>query len=72
MEFAVSVDEPAKVWRAEIRIPLTAIGDTRPQAGTRWRANFYRHDRRHKAGLAFSPTLNPSFHTPDRFGWLEF
>jgi len=24
-----------------------------------------------KAGLAFSPALTGTFHTPERFGWLE-
>lgn len=72
MEYAVKIDEPAKVWRVEARIPLASISETKPQPGTRWRANFYRHDRKHSTGLAFSPVLKPSFHTPDRFGWLEF
>ena len=31
-----------------------------------------RYDRKHGTGLAFSPVLKPSFHTPERFGWLEF
>jgi len=71
-EHAVTIDEPAKVWRVEIRIPWSALCDEKPQPGTKWRANFYRHDKQHIAGLAFSPTLKPSFHTPERFGWLEF
>ena len=45
---------------------------TAPQAGTRWRANLYRLDRANKAALASNPVLAGSFHTPDRFGWLEF
>ena len=69
---AVSVDETAKVWRAEIRIPLKSLADTAPAAGTRWRINLYRHDAAAKVGLAFSPTLRGTFHTPQRFGWLEF
>lgn len=72
MQSAVSVDETAKVWRAEIRIPLKSLADTAPAAGTRWRINLYRHDAAAKAGLAFSPTLRGTFHTPQRFGWLEF
>lgn len=72
MEYAVKVDEAAKVWRVEVRIPLTSLSDVKPQPGTRWRANFYRYDRKHGTGLAFSPVLKPSFHTPERFGWLEF
>lgn len=71
-ESAVTIDEEIKVWRVEVRLPLSALCDKPPQQGTRWRLNLYRYDREHKAGLAFSPTLNRTFHTPERFGWLEF
>jgi hypothetical protein len=43
-----------------------------PVAGTKWRINLYRGDRANKAGLAWNPCLAPSFHTPERFGVLEF
>lgn len=72
MQWKVRVDTAKKVWTTEVRIPLAAFGDTLPQAGTRWRANLYRIDRAHQAFLASNPVLNGSFHTPDRFGWLEF
>ena len=55
-----------------MRIPLRALGGEPVTAGTRWRANFYRIDRANRAFLASSPTLQGSFHTPARFGWLEF
>ena len=69
MESAVSIDEAAKVWRVEVRIPMKSLAP--PAAGTRWRLNLYRHDAAAKAGLAFSPVLTGTFHTPERFGWLE-
>jgi predicted TIM-barrel fold metal-dependent hydrolase len=72
MEWQVRVDRANKVWSAEVRIPLAALSDTPPHAGTRWRANLYRIDRAHKAFLASNPVLSGSFHTPERFGWLEF
>jgi hypothetical protein len=72
MESAVSVDADKKVWRAEVRIPLSAISETAPVAGARWRLNLYRHDKANGVFLAFSPTLTRSAHTPDKFGWLEF
>jgi predicted TIM-barrel fold metal-dependent hydrolase len=72
MESAVTIDEAAKVWRVEVRIPLKSLAATAPSAGTRWRINLYRHDAAAKAGLAFSPVLTGTFHTPARFGWLEF
>jgi predicted TIM-barrel fold metal-dependent hydrolase len=72
MESTVIVDADAKVWRVEARIPLESLSSTKPQAGSRWRLNFFRHDRHHNAGLAFSPTLARTFHVPERFGWLVF
>ncbi len=72
MESSVSIDEPAKMWRLEVRIPLKSLSSAPPQAGTRWRLNLFRHDTASNAGLAFSPALTGTFHTPERFGWLEF
>jgi predicted TIM-barrel fold metal-dependent hydrolase len=72
MESAVTVDETARVWRVEVRIPLRSLAAEKPTANTRWRINFYRHDTANRGFLAFSPTLTNTFHTPERFGWLEF
>jgi predicted TIM-barrel fold metal-dependent hydrolase len=72
MEWRVKVDEARKVWTCEARIPLKSLSETPPQAGTRWRANLYRLDRANKAALASNPVLAGTFHTPERFGWLEF
>ncbi len=69
---AVKVDASAKVWDCEVRIPLSALSTDAPVAGTKWRINLYRGDRANKAGLAWNPCLAPSFHTPERFGVLEF
>lgn len=71
-ESAVVIDEAAGVWRVESRIPLSSLASEPPRPGSRWRINLYRHDAAHAAGLALSPTLEPSFHVPGRFGWLEF
>lgn len=72
MEWKVRVDRRKRVWRCEARIPLESLSGTRPVAGTRWRANLYRIDRANRAFLASNPLLSGSFHTPERFGWLEF
>ncbi len=72
MQSAAKIDPVNKVWRVEVRIPLQALAETRPQPGTRWKLNLYRHDKASSSGLAFSPTLTGTFHTPARFGWLEF
>ena len=72
LESAVSVDEAAHVWRVEVRIPLRNLAEAAPQPGARWRINLFRHDTAGGGFLAFSPTLTGTFHTPERFGWLEF
>ena len=72
MESAVTVDDAAHVWRAEIRIPVKALAAAPLQPGTRWRINLFRHDTATQGFLAFSPTLTATFHTPERFGWIEF
>jgi predicted TIM-barrel fold metal-dependent hydrolase len=66
------VDPTNGVWTCVMRIPLTALASNHPAAGTRWRINLYRCDRANAASLAFRPTLADSFHTPERFGMLEF
>lgn len=72
MQWKVRVDERRKVWTCEVRIPMKSLSESPASVGTRWKANFYRIDRAAKVFLAMNPTLNGSFHTPDRFGWLEF
>ncbi len=71
-DFSVVIDETAKVWCVEARIPLLALAEHTPRAGDRWKINLFRHDRADGAYLAMSPTLVGSFHTPERFGWIEF
>ena len=69
---AVRVNDQAKTWVCEVRIPLKALGAPQPEKGTRWRLNLYRGDHANNAFLAWNPTLDGSFHVPERFGWLEF
>ena len=71
-ESAVRVDDLSKKWVCEMRVPLTALAATAPQAGNRWRLNLYRCDRAHHAQIAWRPTLQGTFHAPERFGILEF
>ncbi len=69
---AIHVDNKAKVWRCEMRIPLAGLSATAPQASTEWLLNLYRADRANRAFLALRPTLIGSFHAPERFGMLRF
>ena len=69
---AVKVDKQARRWTCEMRIPLRSLASTKPRAGTQWRLNFFRCDRANDAFLAWNPALTGSFHTPEKFGVLEF
>jgi hypothetical protein len=58
-----------------MRIPWAALGGA-PKPGARWRANLFRCIGADptRGYLAWQPTLTaePSFHVPQRFGWLQF
>ena len=59
-----------------MRVPWGAFGVGVPRAGERWRVNLFRcagaGERR--GYLAWQPTHTPepSFHVPEKFGWLLF
>jgi hypothetical protein len=64
-----------KGWCAELALPLRSLAAELPVVGTRWRVNFCRIDRPpgvERELTAWSPTGRANFHTPERFGWLEF
>jgi len=69
---AVRVDRKARRWTCEMRIPLKSLGGIAPRTGVQWRLNFFRCDRANNAFLAWSPALTGTFHTPEKFGVLEF
>ena len=71
-ESATRVDEKRHRWTVEMKIPLSALGQTKPSPGVPWRINLFRCDYANKAFLAFNPALTGTFHTPARFGLLEF
>jgi hypothetical protein len=62
-------------WCAEMAIPFRSLIAEPPRPGARWRANFCRIDRPpgvERELSAWSPPGRGSFHTPERFGWVEF
>jgi predicted TIM-barrel fold metal-dependent hydrolase len=69
---AVKINKRRNVWTAEWRMPLEVLSSSKPQPGMRWRLNLYRCDRANRASLGWSPVLTGSFHTPAKFGLLEF
>jgi len=70
-ESAVKIDRKAQVWTCEMRIPIEALSSATPTVGTEWRLNLFRCDRAHNAALALRPTLQGTFHVPERFGILK-
>lgn len=84
MRTAVHVDgDPAlpdsvdKGWTVEIALPwqdFCTAPHLPPRPGDRWRMNLYRIDRAPQGDeySAWSPPGRDAFHTPERFGWLEF
>jgi hypothetical protein len=72
---AANSSDQDEFWQVEVRIPFSDLGQSTPQAGDTWRANFYRFNRQKGLPveqLSWSPTLYPGFHEPTRFGYLTF
>lgn len=70
-----AVSRHAGGWCAELAFPLASLTSPPPRSGARWRVNFCRIDRPpgvDRELTAWSPPGRGSFHTPERFGYLEF
>jgi hypothetical protein len=82
LKWGVKIDgtvdgEPGdRKWTCEIAFPLAdaiTAPNIPPRDGDRWKMNLYRVENKpEKAGLAWSPTLKPDFHVPQRFGDIIF
>lgn len=62
-------------WCAELAIPFRSLIAEPPLPGTKWRANFCRIDRPpnvERELTAWSSPGRANFHTPERFGFVEF
>jgi cellulose/xylan binding protein with CBM9 domain len=81
--WAVKVDGTVKIssdkdrgWAVELSMPLqeaVTAANFPPKEGDKWRLNLYRIEQRPLAeNTAWSPTLTPSYHTPERFGEISF
>ena len=70
-----SVEKTASAWTVEMAIPFASLGPFVPAPGKSWRANFHRIDRPKNSQWelsAWSPTGQPLFHVPEKFGFLDF
>ncbi len=74
------IDEKKRVWFGEMKIPMASINGPdgqpfRPRAGAELRVNFYRlqgppNAQGKRAGIAWQPTGQPSYHVPEAFGHM--
>src|SRR6266496_4603479 len=75
LERSVHIDEPRRLWVAELAIPLRSI-TAKLVSGPIWRANFYRVEGRMEPRryMAWQPTHTPqpNFHIPEAFGSMHF
>jgi hypothetical protein len=72
-EHTVRIDRANHVWYAAIKIPMKAIDSRQPAAGNTFRVNLFLSQgppNRHKE-LTWQPTMNKTFHVPERFSLLE-
>lgn len=72
-ESKVNIDSKKKLWHCAMRIPWKSVDDVPAAAGREYRANFYRIEGAppNRIFVTWSPTGNPSFHTPSAFGLLK-
>lgn len=66
------VDDKAKVWYGEMKIPLSSLDVAAPKTGQQMRVNFFRMQGppSDQIGIAWQPTNNRSYHVPEAFGRL--
>ena len=64
------IDEAKKIWYGEMRVPISSIDTNPPKPGTEMRINFYRLQGPppKRTFIAWQPTGNPNYHTPEAFG----
>jgi Carbohydrate family 9 binding domain-like len=76
-DHATQVNSEAKIWTAEMRIPIRSMG-AQIVPGVDWRINFFRADGvgsdEQRSLLSWAPLqiANRSFHQPESFGILRF
>ncbi|MEO8127768.1 MAG: carbohydrate-binding family 9-like protein [Bryobacteraceae bacterium] len=69
------IDDKAKIWYGEMKIPLASLTANTPKPGDEMRINFYRMQgppKPERIGVAWQPTNDRSYHVPEAFGRLVF
>jgi hypothetical protein len=66
------LDKARKVWYGEMQIPIASVTDKPVKADDEMRINFYRiQAAKPRKFIAWQPTGNPSYHTPESFGRIR-
>lgn len=71
IQVAVRIAREKKIWYGCMQIPFPCIEKVQPAAGNTLRINFFRSQGPKHVELAWRPSLQPSFHVPERFGTLR-
>jgi len=75
MKSRVSLNEPEKIWTAELALPMHSLTDHFDPAVS-WRVNFFRvegaTEPRFYAAWQATQTPQPNFHVPEAFAPLRF
>jgi hypothetical protein len=70
---AARIDPATKIWYGAMRIPFSALQSRPPAVGDKFRINLFPSQGPPPNGIevVWQPTLNHTFHTPERFGLLR-
>lgn len=75
MRVVVNLNEPSRVWTADLAIPMVALTPHFDPARS-WRVNFFRCEgiepQRFYSAWQPTGTPEPNFHLPEKFGLLRF
>ncbi|MFW6108444.1 MAG: carbohydrate-binding family 9-like protein, partial [bacterium] len=66
----VAVSKGQRAWFIEMAFPFAAFAEA-PRAGERWRFNIGREEKPSRENSSWAP-VGGRFHSPGKFGWLEF
>jgi hypothetical protein len=72
-QVAARIDRKNKIWYGAMKIPWSALDESRAAPGKTFRVNFFRSQGplTTRKDIAWQPTMSDTFHIPERFGLLR-
>src|SRR5205823_4186830 len=64
-QVAARIDHRAHVWFAAMRIPFSALDQTPPTVGNKFRVNLFRSQGPDHKLIVWQPTMSDTFHVPE-------